>query len=163
MEITFPLGTLTPEFFDDVKSFYGDVYGFTCTSGPMFGQPSITMRSAERHNDFILLIEGDEAMAAPGFDHLGFELTSRDEVDATLTKVKQWRERDDADRAQGVSRRRHGRPALPRVLREAPAPNLVRRAVQRTSGGEVARQICVRRACRSASDSPANHHVGVAS
>ena len=97
MEITFPAGTLTPEFFDDVQAFYGDVYGFTCTSGPMFGQPSITMRSSRSAgaNDFILLIEGEEAMTAPGFDHLGFELTSRDEVDATLAKVKQWRDRDE--------------------------------------------------------------------
>jgi len=93
MEITFPKGTLTGDFFDDVKSFYGDVYGFTCSSGVMFEQQSITMRAG--HNDFILLIEGDEAMTAPGFDHLGFELTSRDEVDTTLAKVKQWRDRDE--------------------------------------------------------------------
>ena len=93
MEITFPRGTLTPEFFDDVKAFYGDVYGFSCSSGVMFEQQSITMRLG--HNDFLLLIEGDHAMTAPGFDHLGFELTARDEVDETLAKVKQWRERDE--------------------------------------------------------------------
>jgi hypothetical protein len=92
MEITFPMGTLTPEFTDDVAGFYGDVYGFTCTSQKMFGQRSITMRAG--HNDFILLIEGDQPMVAPGFDHLGFELESRAEVDATLAKVKQWQEKD---------------------------------------------------------------------
>jgi hypothetical protein len=93
MEITFPAGTLTPEFYEDVRAFYGDVFGFTCTTQPMFGQRSITMRAG--HNDFILLIEGDEPMRAPGFDHLGFELESRGEVDATLEKVKRWRDRDE--------------------------------------------------------------------
>jgi hypothetical protein len=93
MEITFPKGALTPEFLDDVKTFYGDVFGFSCTSGVMFGEQCITMRLG--HNDFLLLIEGDDAMTAPGFDHLGFELTSRDDVDATFGKVKEWRERDE--------------------------------------------------------------------
>jgi hypothetical protein len=93
MEITFPLGALTPEFYEDVQAFYGDVFGLSCTAQPMFGQRSITMRAG--HNDFLLLIEGDEPMTAPGFDHLGFELTSRDEVDATFAKVKDWQQRDE--------------------------------------------------------------------
>jgi hypothetical protein len=52
----------------------------------MFGQQSLTMQAGG--SDFILLIEGDQAMSAPGFDHLGIELASRAEVDETLARVK---------------------------------------------------------------------------
>ena len=93
MEITFSKGSLTPEFCDDVSAFYGEVFGFTCNACVMFKQQALEMQL--ENGDFILLIEGKEAMTAPGFDHLGIEMASRDDVDATLAKVKQWRERDD--------------------------------------------------------------------
>jgi hypothetical protein len=86
MEITFPMGTITPEFCAAIEAFYGDVFGFTFRSEKMFGQQSLTMQAGG--SDFILLIEGDQAMSAPGFDHLGIELASRAEVDETLARVK---------------------------------------------------------------------------
>jgi hypothetical protein len=86
MEITFPMGALTPEFCADVESFYADVFGWTAVRRRMFGQESLTLRTAD--NDFILLIEGPEAMSSPGFDHLGLRLDSREEVDQTLARVK---------------------------------------------------------------------------
>ena len=99
MEITFPIGALTPEFRRDVEAFYGDVYGFEFTTGEMFGQNSqlMTLKSG----DFLLLIEGDEPMSARGFDHLGFDLASRADVDDTLAKARQWQQKDDRVQLKG--------------------------------------------------------------
>jgi hypothetical protein len=93
MEITVPLGSLTPEFRDRVEAFYGEVFNFRFRAGELFGHDSLSMEAA--NGDFILLIEGDVAMSAPGFDHLGFELPSRADVDETLAKVKRFGESDD--------------------------------------------------------------------
>jgi predicted enzyme related to lactoylglutathione lyase len=93
MEITFPMGALTTDFCDAVDAFYSDVFGWTSTRGRMFGQESLTLRTAA--NDFILLIEGEAEMVSPGFDHLGLKLDTRDEVDDTLARVKQRIESDD--------------------------------------------------------------------
>jgi hypothetical protein len=93
MEITFPAGALTPELCDEITAFYGDVFGFTTAPGRMFDQRCLTLRTPDR--DFILLIEGPAPMSAPGFDHLGFKMSTRDEVDAAKTKVKAWAEKDD--------------------------------------------------------------------
>jgi hypothetical protein len=93
MEITLPLGSLTEAFRADVAAFYGDVYGFGFSEAEMFGQPSCTMRLSD--GSFILLIEGPDPMQSEGFDHLGFELASRAEVDDSLAKVKQWMTKDE--------------------------------------------------------------------
>lgn len=92
MEITFPMGALTPDFCAEVDAFYSDVFGWTSDRRRMFGQDSLTLRTPE--NDFILLIEGEAEMVSPGFDHLGLKLDDRDEVDATLAKVKHHLESD---------------------------------------------------------------------
>jgi hypothetical protein len=92
MELTFPMGALTEELCDEVASFYGDVFGFRATPGRMFDQRCLTLRTPD--NDFLLLIEGPEPMRAPGFDHLGFRMSTRDEVDASLAKVKAWAAND---------------------------------------------------------------------
>jgi hypothetical protein len=93
MEITLPLGTLNEGFRASLDAFYGDVFGFTCTSGEMFGQRCHTMKLD--NGSFILLMESDEPMSVPGFEHLGFEHKSRSEVDQTLAKVRQWQEKDE--------------------------------------------------------------------
>jgi catechol-2,3-dioxygenase len=93
MEITFALGTLTPSFCEEVDAFYSDVFGFTASRRRMFGQESLTLRTPE--DDFILLIEGEEPMVSPGFDHLGLRLDTREEVDETLARVKHHLATDD--------------------------------------------------------------------
>lgn len=92
MEITVPAGSLTERFAADVESFYGEVFGFSVLPGRMFKRPTLLMKLDG--GSFILLIEGEEAMSAPGFDHLGFELSSRDEVDRTLDAIRAWRPRE---------------------------------------------------------------------
>ena len=93
MEITFPVGSLTEELCGEVAAFYGDVFGFEAKPGRMFDQRCHTLRTPD--GDFLLLIEGPEPMSAPGFDHLGFRMSTRDEVDVALAKIKAWREKDD--------------------------------------------------------------------
>jgi hypothetical protein len=92
MELTFPPGSLTEEFCADVGAFYSDVLGFTSDVRPMFQQPSQTLTLP--NGDFVLLIEGEQPMQAPGFDHLGIELSSRADVDTVLGRVKAWQARD---------------------------------------------------------------------
>jgi hypothetical protein len=58
----------------------------------MYKRPTVLMKLEE--GLFILLIEGDQAMSAPGFDHLGIEQPSRAEVDRSLDSVRRWKERD---------------------------------------------------------------------
>jgi hypothetical protein len=98
MELTFPTGALTDGFCEEVTAFYGDVFGFTTTPGRMFDQRCLTLRTPD--GDFLLLIEGPEPMRAPGFDHLGFRMSTRGEVDESLAKVKAWAAKDDRVRIQ---------------------------------------------------------------
>jgi hypothetical protein len=92
MEITVPRGTATPAFRDEVEAFYGDVLGFTCRSTRMFGEDCVLMDLPT--GDFLLLIEGEGPLSAPGFDHLGILMPARDDVDEALAKVKAWCEKD---------------------------------------------------------------------
>jgi hypothetical protein len=93
MEITFAQGALNQEFCADVAGFYGDVFGFGSEVRTMFHQQAQSLTLA--NGDFVLLIEGDEPMSAPGFDHLGIEMSTRADVDDVLVRVKVWKDRDD--------------------------------------------------------------------
>jgi hypothetical protein len=93
MELTLPLGTITDGFAADVEAFYGDVFGFISTRGELYDLPTLTLRLPDA--SFILLMESDRPMSAPGYDHLGFELGSVAEVDDTLAKVEAWQRKDD--------------------------------------------------------------------
>jgi hypothetical protein len=94
MELTFPRGTLTPEVREEVDAFYGDVFGWTFLDTHVVGQLAHLCQTGE-NGDFILLAEGDKPMSSPGYDHLGILLDTREEVDATLAKVKAWQAKDD--------------------------------------------------------------------
>lgn len=93
MELTFPRGTLTSDFREEVDAFYGDVFGFTFLDTEVIGQLAHLIQVG--NGDFILLAEGDKPMSAPGYDHLGFLMPSRADVDETLAKVKAWHGKDD--------------------------------------------------------------------
>ena len=92
MEITVAAGSLTERFADEIEGFYQEVFGFSVLPGRMFNRPTLLMKL--EGGSFILLIEGDQALSAPGFDHLGLELSSRGEVDRTLDAVRAWQRRD---------------------------------------------------------------------
>ena len=92
MEITIPKGAATRAFRDEVDAFYGDVFGFSCRNTRMFNEDCVMMDLPT--GDFLLLIEGDGPLSAPGFDHLGFLMPNREGVDTALGKIKAWREKD---------------------------------------------------------------------
>ena len=99
MELTFPRGTLTDEFKADVDAFYGDVFGWRFLDTKVVGQLGHLCQIGEQ-GDFILLLESDEPMQSPGYDHLGFLMETRQEVDDLLAACKAWQAKDDRVRVK---------------------------------------------------------------
>ena len=93
MELTFPRGALTQDVRDEVDAFYGDVFGWRFQDTQVVGQLAHLCQMGDQ-GDFILLAEGDDPISSPGYDHLGILMDSREEVDATLAKVKTWQAKD---------------------------------------------------------------------
>lgn len=92
MELTFPTGTLTPEFRAEVDAFYGPVFGFKGLDTKVVGQLAHLLLTGE--GQFILLAEGERHLHSPGYDHLGFLHDTRAEVDDLLARCKEHRARD---------------------------------------------------------------------
>ncbi len=93
MELSFPVGTLTTEFRDDVDTFYCGVLGWQSLETEVVGQSCHLLQPDD--GQFILLAEGNEPMASPGYDHLGLLLETRDEVDAVLAECRRFHEKDE--------------------------------------------------------------------
>jgi hypothetical protein len=94
MELTFPRGTLTPEFREEVDAFYGPVFGWKAVDTEVVGQLCHLLLSEEAQQ-FILLAESNKPMQSPGYDHLGLLFGTRAEVDAKLDQCKRYQEKDD--------------------------------------------------------------------
>jgi len=94
MELTLPRGTLTDGFKADVDAFYGDVFGWRFVDTPVVGQLGHLCQIGDE-GDFILLLESDTPMQSPGYDHLGFLMGTRGEVDDLLAACKAWQAKDD--------------------------------------------------------------------
>jgi hypothetical protein len=94
MELTFPRGTLTTEFREEVDAFYGSVFGWIGVDTDVVGQLCHILLSEEAQQ-FILLAESDKPMQSPGYDHLGLLLGTRAEVNDKLEQCKRYQEKDD--------------------------------------------------------------------
>ena len=94
MELTFPRGTLTTEFGEEVDAFYGRVCGWIVFDTEIVGQLCHILLSEEAQQ-FILLAESDKPMQSPGYDHLGLLFGTRAEVDDKLDQCKRYQEKDD--------------------------------------------------------------------
>ena len=92
MELTFPRGTLTQEFRDDVEAFYGSIFGWKSSDTELLGQTCRLLQPDP--GQFILLAEGDKPMSSPGYDHLGLLQDTRQEVDDILEGCKRYAEKD---------------------------------------------------------------------
>jgi hypothetical protein len=95
MELTLPRGALADEGRDDIKAFYGEVFGFEALDVPIFQQQGLLLRTDPETSQFLLLMESDTPIDSPGYDHLGFLFDTREEVDDKLDEVKRWQEKDD--------------------------------------------------------------------
>lgn len=93
MELTLPRGTLTAEFLEAVDTFYGATFGWSALDTEVAGRPAHLLQPDP--GQFVLLAESDRPMSAPGFDHLGLLLDSRDEVDRLREQCERYAEKDD--------------------------------------------------------------------
>ena len=93
MELTLPEGALS-EHRDELRRFYGELFGFEDLDVPILGQMGLLLRSDPETSQFILVTEQRKHLCSPGYDHLGFLYESRGEVDELLEKCRKWQERD---------------------------------------------------------------------
>jgi hypothetical protein len=93
MEMTFPIGSLTESFREEIDAFYGSVFGWTALDTEVVGQ-SCHLLMPDR-DQFILLAESNKPMSSPGYDHLGLLQDSREEVDDLLVACERYAEKDD--------------------------------------------------------------------
>ena len=98
MELTFPRGVLTPEFRDDVDSFYSGVLGWKALDTKVVNQMCHLLQPDD--GQFILLAEGDKPLQSPGYDHLGLLMETREDVDAILAECQRFAEKDDRMRVK---------------------------------------------------------------
>jgi hypothetical protein len=95
MELTLPIGALAAEGREQIRSFYGEVFGFDALDVPILGQLGLLLRTDPETSQFLLLTEMEDPIHSPGYDHLGFLMGSRAEVDELLARCQKWQERDD--------------------------------------------------------------------
>jgi hypothetical protein len=93
MELTVAPGTLTRDR-EAITGFYGEVFGFGAIDVPLFEQTGLLLQTDPQTSHFILLMEQDKPLDSPGYDHLGFLLEDRADVDRKLALCKQWQARD---------------------------------------------------------------------
>jgi hypothetical protein len=94
MELTFPRGTLTTEFREEVDAFWGGVFGWQGVDTEVVGQLCHILLSEEAQQ-FILLAESNKPVQSPGYDHLGLLFSTRAEVDEKLDECKRFQDKDD--------------------------------------------------------------------
>jgi hypothetical protein len=93
MELTFPRGTLTPEFRAEVADFYGGVFGWSASDVKVVNQDCLYLGVDE--GQFILCAEHDTPIQSPSYDHLGLLMDTRAEVDAALAEIERRATTDD--------------------------------------------------------------------
>jgi hypothetical protein len=98
MELTFPRGTLSAAFREEVDAFYGSVFGWSGLDAEVVGQSCHLLMPDP--DQFLLLAESDKPMASPGYDHLGLLQKSREEVDSLLEACERYGEKDDRVKIQ---------------------------------------------------------------
>jgi hypothetical protein len=94
MELTLPPGALERDR-DAIVTFYSEVFGFNAIEVPLFDTAGLLLATDDEVSQFLLLMEQDEHLHSPGYDHLGFLCESRAEVDDLMAKCKQWQKKDD--------------------------------------------------------------------
>jgi hypothetical protein len=93
MELTFARGALDERTRSDIDSFYSGVLGWQSAPYELFGQLGQLLRPDD--GQFILLMEVDDPIQSPSYDHLGLLLDSPDEVDDLLDECRRFQEKDD--------------------------------------------------------------------
>lgn len=87
MELTLPPGELDKHR-KEISDFYGELLGFEALDVPIMGQTGLLLRTDPDTSQFILLMEMEKHLRNPGYDHLGFLLDTREQVDDLLAECK---------------------------------------------------------------------------
>jgi hypothetical protein len=93
MELTFPIGSLTREFREEIDAFYSSIFGWTALDTEVVGQSCHLLLPDP--DQFILLAESNKPMSSPGYDHLGLLQDRREEVDDLLVACERYADKDD--------------------------------------------------------------------
>jgi hypothetical protein len=93
MELTVPKGTLTDERRQELTDFYGSIFGWETRDVEILGGRQFYMQPTE--GQFILVAESSKPISAPGYDHLGLLMETREEVDHILEQCQRFRDKDD--------------------------------------------------------------------
>jgi hypothetical protein len=92
MEMTVATGTLDEAFRADLESFFSGVLGWETMPYELFGRQGQLLRPDD--DQFILVLEVDEPVRSPSFDHLGLLVDSDDEVDELLGACRRFGDKD---------------------------------------------------------------------
>jgi len=95
MELTLPPGALDAGTRDEIKRFYGEVFGWNALDVAILGQQGVLLRTDTETSQFLLLIESKKSLSVPGYDHLGLLLETRAEVDRAFGAIQKWRASDE--------------------------------------------------------------------
>ncbi len=94
MELTVEPGTLDDPTRSELINFYTNLFGWMPIEPNIFDDSDLLLATDEVASSFLLLYQGEKAMRAPGFDHLGILVETRAEVDEMLAKCKRQQEAD---------------------------------------------------------------------
>jgi hypothetical protein len=92
MELTFPVGTLTPDVRADIADFYGDVFGWKASDVDILNQRGLYLRVDD--GQFMLHLAPREPMNRPAYDHLGLLMDNRVAVDELRAACRRRAEGD---------------------------------------------------------------------
>jgi hypothetical protein len=93
MELTIPVGSLTATLREEIDDFYGSIFGWSGFDIDVAGRACRLLQCGA--GQFIQLLESADPLQAPGSDHLGLLLDSRQQVDDALEACERYAEKDD--------------------------------------------------------------------
>ena len=92
----------------EILDFYGEVFGWTEGDSSMEQGNPLILYTGE-FAQFVYLLPGDEPLACPRLDHFGFQVATREELEAIVDRAKARQARDDrVDIIDVKSRLTHG-------------------------------------------------------
>lgn len=78
----------------EILDFYGDVFGWTEGDNSMESGNPLILYTGE-FAQFVYLLPGDEPLTCPRLDHFGFQVATREELEAIVDRAKARRADDD--------------------------------------------------------------------
>ena len=91
--------TMDPSLLDDagraeILDFYGEVFGWTEGDNTMESGNPLILYTGE-FAQFVYLLPGDAPLVCPRLDHFGFQIATKEELQAIVDRAKQRQATDD--------------------------------------------------------------------